>query len=147
MYPWGSAVSLWLLTPGFMSRKQLQVKIYDTFKKCFLLCYGNNLYMQIVGQTWLNLVTLTYGSWSEGQHDLYFTVQWFYLISSIFDVCTSFFGIMNQYDLTFNRKINLGYYDLYFMIQWFCLVSWRLFDVWTSLLWIMNQYDLMLTSK
>ena len=39
--------------------------------------------MQIVGQTWLNLVTWTCGSWSEGQHDLYFTVQWFCLISSI----------------------------------------------------------------
>ena len=37
--------------------------------------------MQIVGQTWLNLVTWTCGSWSEGQHDLYFTVQWFCLIS------------------------------------------------------------------
>ena len=33
--------------------------------------------MQIVGRTWLNLVTWTCGSWSEGQHDLYFTVQWF----------------------------------------------------------------------
>ena len=30
--------------------------------------------MQIVGQTWLTLVTLTCGSWSGGQHDLYFTV-------------------------------------------------------------------------
>ena len=33
--------------------------------------------MQIVGRTWLNLVTWTCGSWSEGQHDLYFIVQWF----------------------------------------------------------------------
>ena len=32
---------------------------------------------QIVGQTWLILVTLTCRSWSEGQHDLYFTVQEF----------------------------------------------------------------------
>ena len=37
--------------------------------------------MQIVGQTWLNLVTWTCGSWSEDQQDLYFTVQWFCLIS------------------------------------------------------------------
>ena len=37
--------------------------------------------MQIVGHTWLILVTSTCGSWSEGQHDLYFMVQWFCLIS------------------------------------------------------------------
>ena len=44
----------------------------------FTICHY--LLMQIVGQTWLNLVTWTWGSWSEGQHDLYFTVQWFCLI-------------------------------------------------------------------
>ena len=56
--------------------------------------------MQTVGQTWLNLVIWTCGSWSEGQHDLYFTVQWFCLISwRLFDVCTSYFWSMNQYDL------------------------------------------------
>ena len=32
--------------------------------------------MQLFGQTWLNLVTWTYGSWSEGQHDPYFMAQW-----------------------------------------------------------------------
>ena len=37
--------------------------------------------MQIVGRTWINRVTWTCGSWSEGQHDLYFMVQWFCLIS------------------------------------------------------------------
>ena len=98
--------------------------------------------MQIVGQTWLNLVTWTCMSWSEGQHDLYFTVQWFCLISwSLFDVCTSYFGIMNQYDPRFDFKVNVGHCDLYFMVQWFGLISWRLFDLWTSLLGIMNQYD------
>ena len=99
--------------------------------------------MQIVGQTWLSLVTLTCGPWNEGQHDLYFTVQWFCLISCrLFHVCTSYFGIMNQYDPSFDLKINVGHCDLYFMVQWFCLVSWRLFDVWTSLFGIMSQYDL-----
>ena len=94
--------------------------------------------MQIVGQTWLKLVTWTCGSWSEGQHDLYFTVHWFCLISwRLFDVCTSYFGSINQYDL----KINVGHCDLCFMVQWFCLISWRVFDVWTSFLLIMNQYD------
>ena len=98
--------------------------------------------MQIVGQTWLSLVTLICGSWSEGLHDLYFTVQWFCLISwRLFHVCTPYFGIMNQYDSMFDLKINVGHCDLYFMVQWFCLVSWRLFDVWTSLFGIMNKYD------
>ena len=97
--------------------------------------------IHVVGQTWLNLVSLTYGSWSEDQHDLYFMVQWFCLISwRLFDVCTSYFGVMNQYDPRFDLKINIGHCDLYFMVHWFCLVPWRLFDVWTSLFGIMNQY-------
>ena len=54
---------------------------------------------------------------------------------------------MNQYDPTFDLKINVGQCDLYFMVQWFCLTSWRLFDVWTSLFGIMNQYDLMFDRK
>ena len=61
--------------------------------------------MQIVGRTWLNLVTWTCRSWSEGQHDLYFMVQWFCLISwRLFDACTSYFGIMNQYDSMINPQ-------------------------------------------
>ena len=98
--------------------------------------------MQIVGQTWLSLVTWTCGSGSEGQHDLYNMVQWFCLISwRLFDVCTSYFGSMNQYDPRFDLKINVCHCDLYFMVQWFGLISWRLFDVWTSLFGIMNHYD------
>ena len=58
----------------------LEVKIQDTFKKCFfstfLLC---KQLRQII--TSVSLVTLTYRSWSKGEHDLYFTVQWFCLIS------------------------------------------------------------------
>ena len=34
-----------------------------------------NQLMQIIGRIWFNLVAWTCGSWSEGQHDLYFTVQ------------------------------------------------------------------------
>ena len=44
---------------------------------------------QIVGQTLLSIVTLTCRSWSEGQHDLYFRVQWFCLISWKTNVWTS----------------------------------------------------------
>ena len=73
---------------------------------------------------------------------LYFTVQWFCLISwRLFDVCTWYMGSMNQYDPMFDLKINVGQCDLYFMVQLFCLISWSLFDVWTSLFGIMNQYD------
>ena len=50
----------------------LEVKTLDTFKKCFSTFMLWNQLMQIVGRTWLNLVTWTCGSWSEGQHDLYF---------------------------------------------------------------------------
>ena len=40
----------------------LEVKIYDTFKKCFPTFLLWNQLMQIVGRTWLNLVTRTCGS-------------------------------------------------------------------------------------
>ena len=33
------------------------------------------------------------------------------------DVCTSYFGSMNQYDLMFDLKINVGHRDLYSMVQ------------------------------
>ena len=57
------------------------------------------------------------GSWSEVQHDLYFTVQCFCLISlRLLDVCTSYFRNMNQYHPTFDLKINLSHCDLYFMV-------------------------------
>ena len=124
-----------------MPRVGLDVKIYNTFK-CFSTFLLWKQLVQIFGQTWLNLVTWTCGSWSEGQHDLYFTVQWFCLISwRLFDERTSYFGIMNQYNPRFDLKINVGHCDLYFMVQWFCFVSWRLFDVWTPFLGIMSQYD------
>ena len=48
----------------------------------------------------------------------------------LFDVSTSYFGIMSQYDTMFDLKLNVGHCDLYFMVQWFCLVSWRLFDIY-----------------
>ena len=57
----------------------------------------------------------------------------FCLISwRLFDVWTSYFGIMRQYHLMCDLKINVGHCDLYFMLQWFFFISWRLFDVWTS---------------
>ena len=52
-------------------------RVYNTFKKCFATFLLWKQLEQIVGRTSVSLVTLTCGSWSEGQHDLYFTVQWF----------------------------------------------------------------------
>ena len=105
--------------------------------------------MQIVGRTWLNLVTWTCESWSEDQHDLYFTVQWFCLIAwRLFDVCTSYFGSMIQNDPTFDLKINVGHCDLYSMVQWFSLISsiwcmnniiWDYESVWPKV-WPQNKY-------
>ena len=56
---------------------------------------------------------------------------------------TSYFGIMSQYDRSFDLKINVGHCDLYFMVQCVCLMFWSLFDVWTSYFGfgIMSQYD------
>ena len=59
----------------------------------------------------------------------------------LFNVWTSYFGIISQYDMMFDLKINIGHCDIYFMVQWFCLISWRLFDVWTWYFRIMSQYD------
>ena len=75
----GSASIQWL------SRVGLDVNILDTFKKGFTTFLLWKQLMQIVGQTWLNLVTLTCGSWSEGQHDLYFAILWYCLILYIED--------------------------------------------------------------
>ena len=142
-YPGGSAFIPWLLTPGSAPQGGARGQNLGHLKKgVFLLfCYENN-FMQMVGKTWPSLFTWTYGLWSEGQHDLYFTVQWFCLISwRLFDVCTSYFRIMNQYGPMFEFKVNVDHCDLYFMVQWLCLIHWRLFHVWTPLFGIMNQYD------
>ena len=75
---------------------------------------------------------MTYISWSND----FSLISW-----RLFDVCTSHFGSMNQYDQTFDLKINVSHCDLYSNAQWFCLISWRLFDAWTVLFGIMSQYD------
>ena len=130
-YPGGSTFIPWLLTPGSMTRGGARGQNLGHLSKVFF--YFFLLWqqpMQIVGRTWPNLVTWTCGSWSEDQHNLYFKVQWFCLISwRLFDVWTLLFGIMSQYDPTFDLKINVGHCDLYSMVKWFCLISWRQFDV------------------
>ena len=57
----------------------------------------------------------------------------------LFDVWTSLFWIMNQYDSTFDLKINVGHCDLYFMVKWFALFEDYLmyehhyFGLWISM--------------
>ena len=59
-----------------------------------------------------------------GHFDLYFMVHWICPLSwRLFDVWTSYFRIMSEYDTLFDLKINVGHCDLYFMVQWFCLIS------------------------
>ena len=70
-----------------------------------------------------------------GHCDLYFMFQWFSLISwSLFDVWTSYFRIMNQYDTIFDLKINVGHCDLYFMVQWFCHILKTIWYI-NTILW------------
>ena len=98
--------------------------------------------MQIICQTWLILVKLTCGSWSEVQHHLYFTVQWFRLVSwRLFDVWTWQFGIMVQYDWMFDLKIKVDHWPVFHGSVIFCLISWR----WQF--GIMVQYDQMFDLK
>ena len=137
---------------GPCPRVGLEVKTYDTLKKCFSTFLLWKQLMQIVGQTWLNLVTPYFGIMSQydlmfdlkifvGHCDLHFMVQWFCLIAwRLFDIWTPYFGVMSQYDLMIDLKICVGHCDLYFMVQWFCLVSWTLFSGWTSYFQSMNQY-------
>ena len=52
-----------------------------------------------------------------GLFDIYFMVQLFFVISwKLFDVWTSYFMIMGQYDPMFDLKINVGHCGLYFMV-------------------------------
>ena len=50
---------------------------------------------------------MTYISWSTE----------FALYLGLFDVGTSYFRIMGQYDMTFDLETNVGHCDLYFMVQ------------------------------
>ena len=95
-----------------------------------------------------NIILLDYESvwpdvWPQnkvGHCDPYFMVEWFCLISwRLFDVWTSYFGIMSQYDPTFDLKIKVSRCDLYFMVQGFCLIPPRLFDEWVSYFQIMTS--------
>ena len=140
----------WLITQEAMAPSLYDWKIVDWDVKpqhnqpTFLLW---KQLTQIVGQTWLNLVTLTCGSWSEGQHDLYFTVQWFCLISwRLFNVCTSYFGIMNQYDPTFDLKLNVGHWPIFhgpsdfaLYLEDYLMCEHHYLGLWISMTWYLTS--------
>ena len=70
----------------------------------------------------------------------YFVVLRFCIISGwLFDVWTSLFGIMIQYDPTLDLKINVGHWPIFHgqMI----LPNTLKIDVWTSLFGIRSRYD------
>ena len=72
-----------------------------------------------------------------GHSDLYFMVQWFYVISwRLFDVWTSSLGIMGQYDWTYD--LSVCHHDLYFMVHWFCLISQTIW--WMSVIFSENEW-------
>ena len=90
--------------------------------------------------------------WSQNKYRslwpiFYGPVIWPYLMNIICCMKKSLFGIMNQYDSTFDLKVDVGYCDLYFMVQWFYITSWRQFDVWTLYFGIMGQYDMIFDLK
>ena len=60
---WLSSHDSW--SQGPCPRVGLEVKIWDIFKKSFSTFLLWKQLMQVVGQTWLSLMTLTCGSWSE----------------------------------------------------------------------------------
>ena len=100
LWPWGQSHELWNFTSKFL------VKVF------FSTFLSRKQLRQIAGQTSISLVTLNCGTCSEDQHDPYFMVQWFCLVSwRLFDVWTSFFKIMSQYDPMCDLKINVGHYD------------------------------------
>ena len=112
--------------------------------------------MQLVGQTWLNLVTWTCGSWSEGQHDIYFTFQWFCLISwSLFCVCTSYWLTVGQGLLSLQQvrvKEKCFYFFFFFTFVHFPLSPhYYLFYLPSSFLWETTKWptsvDLLLNPK
>ena len=58
----------------------------------------------------------------------------------LFSGWTSYFGIMSQYDPTYDLQDIVGHCD-HIIVHWFCPLSWKLLDVWTSYCRIINQYD------
>ena len=116
----------------------------NKYRSLWPIFHGPVILRYILKTIWyMNIVFWDNGSvWSDVWPQSKCRSLWFCLVSwRLFDVWTSLFGIMIQYDPTVDIKIKVGHCDLYFMVQWFCVISWRLFDVWTSYFGIMGHYD------
>ena len=83
---------------------------------------------------WVSMTTF-YLKINVGHCDLYFLVQWFYLISwRLFDIWTPYFGIMSQYDPMFDLKIFIAHCDIFHgpvilpyilkTVQWLNIILW-----------------------
>ena len=106
------------------------------------ICHGPAILPYILKTIWcMNFIIWDYESvWPEVWPQNKFSSLWpifhgptilCYILKTVW-LWTSFFGIMGQYDPTFDLKINVGLCDIYFMVQWFCFISPRLFDAWVS---------------
>ena len=73
---------------------------------------------------WLNIILWDYESvWLDSWPPSICRSLWLCPLPwRLFDVWTSYFLIMSQYDMTFDLEINVGHCDLYFMVQWFCFL-------------------------
>ena len=128
-WPWDKSQGLWNFTLKFLVKVFFYFSVMKTTKADRWLDFGQPCDIDLRVMNWRS-------AWPIFHGPLIFLISW-----RLFDVWTSHFGIMSQYDLTCDLKINVGHSDLYFMVQWVCLISWRLFDVWTSYFGIMSQYD------
>ena len=123
------------------------------------IVYGPVILPCILKTVWcMNIILWDYESvWptfdlkiSVGHCDLYLMIKWFFLMSwRLFDVWTSLFGILSQYDPKFDLKINIGQCDLISLSSDFALYledylmyehnTWDYGSVWPDI-WPQNKW-------
>ena len=141
---------VWTLYFGIMSQYDTTFDLKINVGHCDLYFMVQWFLPYILKTVWcMNILLRNYESvWPDVWPKNKRRSLWFCLIFwRLFDVWTLYFGIMSQYDTTFDLKINVGHCDLYFMVQWFYLISWRLFDIWIPFFGIMSQYNVMFELK
>ena len=104
----------------------LEVWPQNKYRSLWPIFHGPLILPYILKTVWCkNIIIWDYESFypkfdikiNIGHWDLLFMVQCFCVISwRLFDVWTSYFGIIGQYDLTFDLKINVNLYVTY--ISW-----------------------------
>ena len=127
-WPWDQGHGLWNVTLKFL------VKVFFYFSVMKKL-------RQIGGWTSVSLVTLTCGTWSEGQHDPYFTFQWFWLISwRLFDVNITLWDYESVWPDVWPQNNCRSLWPIFHGPVILSYIS-KIVDVWTSYFRIMSQYD------